>query len=117
MKWKARTIDEIAEMVCIPQDKTDSFFVYRSSYYIKRFFRDADTDYAHDGTSRAVWAAGILVKILEEPHPDAQTPPDTFCRVIRVLMNQGDARNEGPDRPSALKALNTALARDRAIQF
>jgi hypothetical protein len=112
MKWKDRTIDEIAEMICIPQGKTDSFFVYRSSYYITRFFRDADTDYAHDGTSRAVWTAGTLVKILEEPHPDAQTPPDTFCRVIRVLMDQGDAINEGPDRPGALKALNTALARE-----
>lgn len=112
MKWKDRTIDEIAEMICIPQGKTDSFFVYRSSYYITRFFRDADTDYAHDGTSRAVWTAGTLVKILEEPHPDAQTPPDTFCRVIRVLMDQGDSMNEGPDRPGALKALNTTLARE-----
>jgi hypothetical protein len=82
MKWRDRTIDEIAEMICTPQGKTDSFFVYRSSYYITRFFRDADTDYVRDGTGRAVWTAGTLVKILEEPHPDAQTPPDTFCRVI-----------------------------------
>ncbi len=112
MRWKDRTIDEIAAMICIPQGKTDSFFAYRSSYYITRFFWDADTDYAHDGTSRAVWTAGTLVKILEEPHPDAQTPPETFCRVIRVLMDQGDAINEEPDRPGALKALNTALARE-----
>lgn len=112
MKWKDRTIDEIAEMICIPQGKTDPFFIYRTSYYITRFFRDADTDYAHDGTSRAVWTAGTLVKILEEPHLDAQTPPDTFCRVICVLMDRGDAINEGPDRPGALKALNTALARE-----
>jgi hypothetical protein len=112
MKWKDRTIDEIAQMICLPQAKSDSFFVYRSSSYITRFFRDADTDYAHDGTTRAVWTAGVLVKILEEPHPDAQTPPDTFCRVIRVLMDQGDAINEGPNRPGALKILNTALARE-----
>ena len=46
MKWKDRTIDEIAEMICLPQGKTDTFFVYRSSYYVARFFRDADTGYA-----------------------------------------------------------------------
>jgi hypothetical protein len=34
LKWKDRTIDEIAEVICIPQGKTASFFVYRSSYYI-----------------------------------------------------------------------------------
>jgi hypothetical protein len=112
MKWKDRTVNEIAEMICTPQNKTDSFFVYRSSSHITRFFRDADTDYAHDGTSRAAWAAGTLTRILDQPHPDAQTPPDTFCRVIRILMDQGDATNEGPDRPSALKILNTALARE-----
>jgi len=112
MKWKDRTIDEIAEMIAVPPGKMASFFVYRSSYYITRFFRDADTDYVHDGSGRTAWTAGTLVKILEEPHPDAQTPPDTFCRVIRILMDQGDATNEGPDRANALKTLNTALARE-----
>jgi len=112
MKWKDRTMDEIAEMICIPQSDTSSFFKYLSSYYITRFFRDADTDYVHDGSGRASWTAGTLKKIFEEPHPDAQTPPETFCRVIRVLMDQGDATNEGSDRPGALKVLNAALARE-----
>lgn len=112
MKWRNRTIDEIAGMICIPEGKMREFFPYRSSSHITRFFSDADTDYAHDGTSRASWAAGVLVKILEEPHPDAQTPPDTFCRVIRALMDQEDATSEGSARLGALKALNTALARE-----
>jgi hypothetical protein len=112
MKWRDRTIEEIAEMICIPQGTIGSFFVYRSSSHITRFFRDADTDYVHDGSSRAAWAADTLRKILDEPHPNAQTPPDTFCRVIRTLMDPGDAINEGPDREGALKALNVALARE-----
>jgi hypothetical protein len=113
MKWKNRTVEEISEMICIPQGMDRSFFRYRSSSYITRFFRDADTDYAHDGiTARAAWAADTLRKILDEPHADAHTPPDTFCRVIRALMDPGDAHNEGPDRPSALKILNTSLARE-----
>ncbi len=103
MKWKDRTVEEISEMICIPQGMDGSFFVYRSSSYITRFFRDADTDYVHDGSTRAAWAADTLRKILDEPHADAHTPPDTLCRVIRTLMDPGDARNEGPDRPSALK--------------
>jgi hypothetical protein len=112
MKWRDRTIEEIAEMICTPPGTTDSFFVYRSSSHITRFFRDADTDYVHDGTTRAVWTADILRKILDEPHLNVQTPPDTFCRVIRTLMDSGDAINEGPDRRGALKALNVALARE-----
>ena len=117
MKWKDRTVEKIAEMICIPQGKNDSFFTYRSSYYITQFFRDADTDYFHDGSSRALWAASALHKILDEPHADAQTPPDAFCRVIRVLMEPGDAVNEEPDRPGALKALNTELAREGFTAF
>jgi len=35
-----------------------------------------------------------------------------FARVIRRLMDQADALNEGPDRPIALERLNSALARE-----
>jgi hypothetical protein len=110
MKWRDRTLDEIAEMV-IGDHKSQSF-PYRSSSYITRFFRDADTDYAHDGSTRARWAAATLAEILQEPHTNAQTPPDAFCRVIRTLMDPADATNEGSERPAALKALNVALGRE-----
>ena len=111
MQWKERTLEEIAELICIPQGSVGSYFVYRSSSHITRFFRDADTDYVHDGSTRASWTADALRNILDEPHPNAQTPPDAFSRVIRTLMDPGDAANEGPERPGALKALNVALAR------
>ena len=87
-------------------------FVYRSSSYITRFFRDADTDYAHDGSTRAAWVLSALEQILSEPHPDLQTPPSTFCRIIATLMDIGDATNGDPDRTAALSRLNTALARE-----
>jgi hypothetical protein len=45
MKWRQRTLDEIADMICGNGEGTP--FVYRSSSYITRFFRDADTDFAH----------------------------------------------------------------------
>lgn len=109
MKWKQRTLDQIADMMC---GNEQSFFPYRSSSYITRFFRDADTDYAHDGSTRGWWVAKTLSEILEEPHPNAQTPPDTFCRVIRTLMDPEEATNEGPEREGALNALNATLKRE-----
>jgi hypothetical protein len=112
MKWRDRTLDEIAEMIIGDFQPTARLFPYRSSSYITRFFRNADTDYVHDGSTRARWVAATLAKILEEPHPNAQTPPDTFCRVIRTLMDPGDAANEGEGRPAALKALNVPLSRE-----
>jgi len=110
MKWKQRTIDELADMICGNGEGTP--FVYRSSSLITRFFRDADTDFAHDGSTRATWVSGVLAQILVEPHADARTPPATLCRVIATLMDIGDAANGDADRAAALKRLNTALARE-----
>lgn len=110
MKWRQRTLDEIADMICGNGEGTP--FVYRSSSYITRFFRDADTDFAHDGSTRAAWVSGVLEQILLEPHSDAQTPPAMFCRVTATLMDIGDATDGDPDRAAALAKLNTSLARE-----
>lgn len=112
MKWRYRTLEDIADLICGNGPPEEVFFPYRSSSNLTRFFRDADTDYRHDGSTRDWWVANTLAEILEEPHLNAQTPPDTFCRVIRVLMDRADARNEGAERKGALKALNVALARE-----
>lgn len=110
MKWRKRTLDEIAEMIC--GDARNQLFPYRSSSIISRFFRDADTDHVHDGSTRARWVSDVLEEILLEPHEDAQMPPEAFSRVIRTLMDQSDARNEEPPREGALKALNVPLTRE-----
>ena len=57
----------------------------------------ADT-IVHDGSTRNYWVADTLRQILEEPQPNAHTPPETFLRVIRTLMDQSDALNEPTDR-------------------
>ncbi|HEV7910470.1 MAG TPA: hypothetical protein VGP28_05150 [Methylocella sp.] len=89
-----------------------SFFPYRSSSYLTEFFRDCDTDYEHDGSTRNYWVAETLREILAEPQRNATTPPETFSRVIRTLMDQGDAVNEGPEREDARGLLNAALIRE-----
>ncbi|RON14797.1 hypothetical protein [Pseudomonas frederiksbergensis] len=110
MKWKARTVEEIAEMIC--GDREGGFFKYLSSSYITRFFRDSDTDYAHDGSTRRLWIADVLQQILDEPHPNPQTPPETMARIIRTLMDPQDAFNEKAPREGALRTLNASLKRE-----
>jgi hypothetical protein len=112
MQIKERTLAQIADMICGNFDAKETFFRYRSSSYLTEFFRDCDTDYAHDGSTRRYWVAATLQEILTEPQPTPTAPPDTFARVIRTLMDQSDATNEGPARPGALALLNTALGRE-----
>ena len=112
MKFKKRTLSQISDMICGNFKSEESLFRYRSSSYLTEFFQDCDTDYEHDGSTRNYWVSETLRQILEEPHLDANTPPETFLRVIRTLMDKGDATNEGPERIGALAILNSALARE-----
>ncbi len=109
MKWRKRTLDDIAEMIC---GGVDSPFRYRSSSYITRFFQDADLPYAHDGSTRSWWVSNTLEKVLAEPHPNPATPPAALSRVIRVLMDLGDATPSDPERKMAMTMLNNALQRE-----
>ena len=113
MKWKERSIDELADMVCGNHDAATTVFPYRPSSRLTRFFRDADTDYKHDGSTRAVWVASALAEMLDEPHSDAKTPPDSFLRVLARLMDlQDGTENDDEKRTGALKAVNVPLNRE-----
>jgi hypothetical protein len=112
MKFKSRTIESIADMICGNSEDDQSFFIYRSSSQLTRFFHNCDTDYAHDGSTRANWVAGVIGEILAEPQPNEFIPSDTFTRVIGALMDQKDAHNEQNTRINALKKLNNELARE-----
>ena len=112
MEFKQRTLMQVADLICGNFKPEESFFRYRSSSYLTEFFQDCDTDYSHDGSTRNSWVAETLRAILAEPHPDAKTPPEIFSRVIRNLMDQGDALNEGTERKGALTLLSAALVRE-----
>lgn len=100
-------------MICGNSDGRNSpLFKYRSSAYLSEFFTECDLDYQHDGSTRKWWVADKLERILDLPHPNAQTPPLTFARVIELLMDPEDATNEANDRKGALEALNLTLARE-----
>lgn len=110
--FKARTLSRIAEMICGNFPADESFFEYRTSKYLTEFFRDCETDYEHDGSTRAVWVTATLEKILAEPQLAPNVPPEAFARVVARLMDPGDATNEGPTRGGALSLLNVELARE-----
>lgn len=111
MNFKQRTLIQIADMICGNLEDEKEFFRYRSSSYLTEFFQDCDTDYEHDGSTRKYWVAETLEKILAEPHPNANIPPESFSRVIKTLMDQSDGVNDEKERPGALALLNEALAR------
>ena len=113
MEFKQRTLMQLADMICGNAKQGEPcHFVYRSSSCITEFFQDCDTDYRHDGSTRNYWVAETLKEILAESQPDPRTPPPTFSKVIRTLMDPSDAKDEGRDRPAALAALNIALSRE-----
>lgn len=112
MEFKQRTLMQIADMICGNFDSKETFFRYRSSSFITEFFQDADTDFAHDGSTRNWWVAETLKSILAETQSAPNYPPESFLRIIQVLMDQGDCLNEGSERPGALAMLNNALSRE-----
>ena len=75
MKFKQRTLDQIADMICGNFKTEESLFSYRSSSYLTKFFQDCDTDYRHDGSTRSSWVAETLEKILANRTPMQTHPP------------------------------------------
>jgi hypothetical protein len=108
MKWKNRSLRELADIIC----GNAEHFRYRSSSYITEFFEDCDLDYVHDGSTRWAWVASRLEEVLGQSHPGPSVPPDAFIRIIRSVLDKGEAQEGDPDRSKALAALNVVLARE-----
>ena len=108
MKLRDKTIDEIADMIC---GNESEYFIYRSSSYLTKFFKECGLNYVHDGSTRKWWVADVLSEIQSEPGSNPHLLPDKFILVIRELMDIHDVADD-PERKNALKELNSSLARD-----
>ncbi|MGA8598577.1 MAG: hypothetical protein WB676_27985 [Bryobacteraceae bacterium] len=108
MRFKQQTVWAISDLICGHSE----LFPYRSSSVITRFFKDCDTEFAHDGSTRNKWVSSVLERILEELQPSPHVPPPTFANVIRTLMDRGEAAEGDPTREKALTVLNDHLARE-----
>lgn len=112
MKFRHRTLSEIADLIC-GNEPASEFFQYRTSSMLDEFFADADAGHIQgEGGSRARWTASILISILAEPWPSPTILPDTFLRVVSLLMEQEDAENEPADRLGGMAQLNKSLVRE-----
>lgn len=117
-KFRKKTLNEIADMICGNFDLDKSYFKYRSSSYLTDFFTDCEMDgRVHDGSTRKWWVVDQLEEILNQPSDRSSLPGLGFQTVIQVLMDRSDHVNEGPDRMNALQQLNISLARENLEAF
>lgn len=111
MEWKKRNLRELARIIC-GDEEAGSYFPYRSSTYLTEFFEDCDLEYVHDGSTRWRWVLDRLEEVMTLPKQSPQLPPDPFVRIIRNLLDTGEAQTGDDDRANALSAVNTVLRRE-----
>lgn len=113
MRFRQRTINDLAGMICGNDISEPSFFRYRTKNGLGEFFTDASAFFEPDPweNSRFKWTVNAL-EMINEPSPSPDVPPDAIARVICLLMEQEDAINEPDDRPGALSLLNKSLKRE-----
>ena len=118
MRFRKKTIHEIADMICGNFEAEEAFFKYRSSSGLTEFFEDCDLEqHVHDGSTRKWWVADVLQEVLSQPSNEATLPSSAFQTVIRELMDRTDHVTEGPDRKRALLQLNASLSREKLEAF
>lgn len=120
MKFRSKTVTELAEMIC-GNPGAQEHFNYRTSRKLDDFFEDAGADESYwrdlSGFSRHAWTESVLEQILAEPWLSNTTPSATFARAIALLMDQEEAKDEPSDRPGALALLNRSLNRENLEAF
>jgi len=85
MKVGAGGVMKLAEMIC--GDEPFSFFPYRSSSYLTRFFVDLDLDYVHDGSTRRHWVNDALKEVNSQPSSVPSMPSTSMVKVIESLLH------------------------------
>src|SRR3546814_17934659 len=91
MKFRKRTLNQIADMICGNFEAAETRSLYRSSSALTRLFADCDTEYTHDGSTRAYWVANVLDEILADPQASPTAPPPAFHAVLRPPMERAHA--------------------------
>jgi hypothetical protein len=92
------TLEALADFIC--GDDEDRFPVYRSSWYLTRFFQGIGIDATHDGATRKWWVLDVLEQL---------EPSDIEMVILRLV----DLREYGGDKEKlgvAVRAMNDILA-------
>jgi len=119
MQLKARTLHDLAQLVTggsgfsTSREGLASSFPYRTSSGLTDFFRNCDTEYAHQGGSRVPWTQEVLADLNKGPCGRQDLPADLIIRVIEELMDPLDFRRQELDFEKALVVLNESLSREK----
>lgn len=85
MKLGLPSLSRLSEMVC--GNEPFSYFPYRSSSFLTKFFMQLDLDYIHDGSTRADWVFSVLKELNEKPSPNENMPSREMVKVIEQLVH------------------------------
>lgn len=116
MRLSARTVGDLAELVCGASGGGGGFewpnFPYRSSSRLTEFFRNCDLEYIHQGETRKWWVEEVLKELNKAPSSSPHLPPDNIIRVVQELLDPLDFQRAELDQDAALEDLNTVFSRD-----
>lgn len=99
-------LNPLADFIC--GDEKTRFPVYRSSYFLTRFFQNLDIDVTHDGSARKRWVSEVL----------KQLQPSDIEKVILRLADPREYKGVGDDLKLAVHSMNEILLlASLAIEF
>lgn len=109
MKLSTASLTKLAEMIC--GDQPFSYFPYRSSSQLTRFFIELDLDYVHDGSTRRLWVTEVLKDLnSKEARNEKEMPPHNLRKVIEYLLHPDHFLfNEDLNREQAKEAVIKVL--------
>lgn len=85
MQLRLSSLTKLSEMIC--GNKPFSYFPYRSSTLLTKFFVELDLDYIHDGSTRNNWVLSVLRELNDEPNINENIPPRKIVEVIEQLLH------------------------------
>lgn len=108
MKLGSAFIMRLAGMIC--GDEPFTFFPYRSSSKLTRFFVGLDLNYIHDGSTRITWVNESLTELNELCDEMEQMPSRELVSVIESVVHPDNFLfNEQVDHKKAIQAMNDSL--------
>lgn len=108
MKVGAAFLTRLAGMIC--GDEPFTYFPYRSSSKLTRFFVDLDLNYVHDGSTRIYWVNDALKQINEMDGGNDVMPSRGLTRVIESVVHPDSFLfDEKVDHAKAIQSMQDSL--------
>jgi len=85
MLLKPSAIQKLSEMICGNDPFT--YFPYRSSSLLTKFFVELDLDYKHDGSTRSAWVENVLKELNKNKAKFPELPSEDIIKVIESLVD------------------------------